>query len=367
MNEHFALLLLSRCKGIGPIHAKNALNAYGSASAIFNQKGIDLAQQCGWNELQIDQCLRGKSLYGNSVERELVFLDNNNINLISYDDSRYPLRLKQIIDAPIVLYFKGNANLNPSRTLAIVGTRKPSAHSLFLTQKLIEASQSYGIQIISGLAYGIDITAHRHSLKFGIPNIGVLAHGLEQLYPKAHINAATEMELNGGILSEMPLFTNLHPDLFPRRNRIIAGLSDAVVVVESKLIGGSMSTAQIARSYDREVFAFPGNPGQGHNTGCNALIKRQVAALIEDFSDIVRAMDWQDTATSKQKLQIDLFPQLSDDDHAILQLLTGKRMHIDEIIQQSGMPLHRITLSTLELELKGVIKVLPGKYYQRIV
>jgi DNA processing protein len=366
MDEKHALILLSKIKGLGPIHTKTAINTFGSASAIFQQKGKDLSQQCGWNVTQIDQFVQSKSVLGNSVAKELDFIDKHQIEIIPFYDSRYPLRLKQIIDAPVFVYYKGKVNLNPPRTLAIVGTRKPSATSLFLTQKIIEEAQNYGIQVISGLAYGIDICAHRSAFKQGISNIGVLAHGLDQIYPKAHKQTSIDIQAEGGILTEMPLFSALHPDLFPRRNRIIAGMSDAVLVIESKVIGGSMSTAQIARSYDREVFAFPGNPVHGHNSGCNALIKRQVAELVEDFSDIVKAMGWQDTLAVGKAAQTSMFPNLNADEQSLLQTLTGKKMHIDELIQHSGMPLHRITLCALELELKGVIKVLPGKYYQRI-
>lgn len=367
MNENYALLLLGRCKGIGPIHAKNALNYYGTAAHVFTQQGIGLAQQCGWNAAQITELKSATTQYGALIERDLAFLESQQIKLLPYYHVDYPLRLKQIIDAPVCLYYKGKTNLNPSRTLAIVGTRKPSAHSIFLTQQLIEQAQLYGVQIISGLAYGIDITAHRCALKQHLSTVGVLAHGLDQMYPKAHIQTAIDMQKEGGILTEMPLFSALHPDLFPRRNRLIAGMSDAVLVIESKRIGGSMSTAQIARSYDRDVFAFPGNPAQGHNSGCNALIKRQVAELVEDFSDIVKAMNWEDLQPGKSKIQTDLFPQFNPDEQTFLKSLTGKRLHIDELIQFSGLPLHKITLCALELELKGAIKVLPGKFYQRIV
>lgn len=367
MNENYALLLLGRCKGIGPIHAKNALNYYGTAAHVFTQQGIGLAQQCGWNAAQITELKSATTQYGALIERDLAFLESQQIKLLPYYHVDYPLRLKQIIDAPVCLYYKGKTNLNPSRTLAIVGTRKPSAHSIFLTQQLIEQAQLYGVQIISGLAYGIDITAHRCALKQHLSTVGVLAHGLDQIYPKAHLQTAIDMQKEGGILTEMPLFSALHPDLFPRRNRLIAGMSDAVLVIESKRIGGSMSTAQIARSYDRDVFAFPGNPAQGHNSGCNALIKRQVAELVEDFSDIVKAMNWEDLQPGKSKTQTDLFPQFNPDEQTFLKALTGKRLHIDELIQFSGLPLHKITLCALELELKGAIKVLPGKFYQRIV
>lgn len=363
-SELEATLYLSKCKGIGPINAKQALNYYGSATEVLKQPGIELKQTLGFNESQIEQIRSVPIQFKSIVYQELKYIETTQTRLVRFDQTEYPVRLKQIVDAPFALYVKGNANLNPSKTLAIVGTRKPSSHSLFLTQQLIEAAQQSGIHIVSGLAYGIDIAAHRASLKYQLPTVGVLAHGLDQIYPTAHSTTANEMIQTGALITEMSFLTKLHPDLFPRRNRIIAGLSDAVLVVESKLTGGSMSTAQIARSYDREVFAFPGNPAQGHNTGCNALIKRQVASLVEGFDDIVKSMNW--NFKSKDVTQFDLFPKLNSDEQLILNLLTGRKLHIDELIQISGIALHRITLAVLELELKGVLKVLPGKYYQRV-
>jgi DNA processing protein len=367
MTENYALLLVSFCKGIGPVHAKTLLNTFSDPTEIFKQKGRDLQQRCGLSDTQIQHLIEAPTVYAQRVEETLKYIEKHHIELIAYYHATYPIRLKQIIDAPFLLYFRGKSSLNPARSLAIVGTRKPSAHSIYLTQKLIEEAAKYSIQIISGMAYGIDIAAHRGCLNHHIDTLGVVAHGLDQMYPTAHGETAAQMHAHGGILTEMPLFTKLHPDLFPRRNRIIAGLSDAVLVVESKLIGGSMSTAQIARSYDREVFAFPGNPAQGHNTGCNALIKRHVAALVEDFSDILKAMNWNQNTAHHTPQQIALFPQLTSDEQHILHTLTGKQLHIDELIAYSGLPLHRITLCVLELELKGIIKVLPGKYYQRIL
>lgn len=364
MDENFALILLSRCKGLGPILTKSAINRFGSAKAVLEQKPIELKHQCGWSPLQIAELKQSEKSDHAVACRDLEYLKKNNIEIISFKSNAYPLRLKQIVDAPTFLYVKGNIDLNPSRTLAIVGTRKPRAQSLVLTQQLIEDAQNHGVQIISGLAYGIDICAHKNAIKCDVPNIGVLAHGLDQIYPKAHYKTSSEIQKNGALISEMPLFTNLHPDLFPRRNRIIAGMSDAVVVVESKTVGGSMSTAQIARSYDRDVFAFPEIPIKGNNSGCNALIKRQVAELIEDFSDVCKSMNW--SIKQRNTPQYNLFPNLTTDEQQLLQTLTGKRMHIDELIQYSKLPLHTITLCVLELELKGIIQVLPGKYYQRI-
>ncbi len=364
--EHPYLLILSSCSGIGPIHAKKLLLSFGSARKCIEAKKIDWVQKGGLSSKQAENLDSYRRTAIDAKKKDSEFYRKQGIHIISILDDNFPVRLKHWIDCPILLFTKGNIELNPLRTMAIIGTRKPSVMSLELTKKLIQECSQYNITIVSGLAYGIDITAHRECIKLGIPTQAVLAHGLEQIYPKAHSSEARELQGNGGLITEMPLHTKIHPDLFPRRNRIVAGLCDAIVVIESKIIGGSMSTAQIARSYDREVFAFPGNPIQGHNSGCNALIKRNVAQLVESFDDITKNMNWQLNSSRPEKQQIPLLPDLNEDEHLILHALTGQALHIDQLMKEIHIPLHRLTLSTLELELKGIIKVLPGKYYQRL-
>ena len=366
IEEHPYLLTLSSCPGIGPIHAKKLLLTFGSARKCMEAKKIDWVQKGGLSSKQAENLNTHRRTEINAKKKDSEYYHKLGIRIISILDDNFPVRLKHWIDCPILLFIKGNIELNPLRTLAIIGTRKPNGISIELTKKLIHDCTQHNITIVSGLAYGIDITAHRECITQGIPTQAVLAHGLEQIYPKAHSSEASELQGNGGLITEMPLHTKLHPDLFPRRNRIVAGLCDAVVVIESKIIGGSMSTAQIARSYDREVFAFPGNPIQGHNSGCNALIKRNVAQLVESFDDIAKNMNWQRNSSSSEMKQIPLLPELNEDEQLILHALTGQALHIDQLMNQIHIPLHRLTLSTLELELKGLIKVLPGKYYQRL-
>ena len=365
-DEHPYLLTLSSCPGIGPIHAKKLLLAFGTARDCIKAKKIDWIQKGGLSPKQAEHLDTHRRSAFDSKKKDLEYYHRHGIQILSILDDNFPVRLKQWIDCPILLFVKGNTELNPLRTMAVVGTRKPCAMSIELTKKLIQDCSQNNITIISGLAYGIDITAHRECIKYNIPTQAVLAHGLDQIYPKIHKNEASQLQQNGGLITEMPLHTKLHPDLFPRRNRIVAGLCDAVVVIESKLIGGSMSTAQIARSYDREVFAFPGNPIQGHNAGCNALIKRNVAQLIDSFDDIAKTMNWQQKTSRSENKQIPLLPELNEDEQLILHALTGQALHIDQLMNQIHIPLHRLTLSALELELKGIIKVLPGKYYQRL-
>lgn len=435
--ELLSLLVLNQLPGIGPILGKTLIRYFGSAfDAIHATKSAFLASPVS-NEKIYHNLSVNKSQLWEKAELEWLFCQKYNIQILSFYQEEYPLRLKQLVDAPLLLFYKGNAALNATRTLAIIGTRKPRPESLELTQQIIQDLAPFGVQIISGLAYGIDISAHRGALKNQLSTLGVLAHGLDTIYPSNHRQTAQEMVLqNSGLLTEMFHKTKLHPDLFPRRNRIVAGLSDAVLVVESKNTGGSMSTAQIARSYDREVFAIPGSPFFGYNTGTNALIKRNVAHLIESADDIILWMKWQATTSTNltdldetvnfdgsifnksvfdgrsfdvnsaqggtniklsqlkgvknnygdsnirgdnhiggdskvnsvqlhQKLQTSLFEIMNPVEVEILNLLANQSKHIDELLILSQIPIHQLTLSLLELELKGIIKTMPGKYYSR--
>jgi DNA processing protein len=424
--ELISLIVLSQTPGIGPVLGKTLIRYFGTAKAAIDCSKSEFLNSPVANEKIHQQLIEKKSRLLEFAEAEWEFCERYNIKLLSFFGDEYPLRLKQLIDAPLLLFYKGNADLNPERTIAVVGTRKPKKESLELTNQIIEELSYLGVQVISGLAYGIDIAAHRSALSNQLPTIGVLAHGLDTIYPTNHRNTAQEMvNSNSGLLTEMLHNTKLHPDLFPRRNRIVAGLSDAVLVVESKNTGGSMATAQIARSYDREVFAIPGSPFYGYNTGTNALIKRNVAYLIESANDIIQWMKWpkientqivgkdsthignsanfgrqhdspalnpannvQNTDNKMQttsnyrhhesesnlslsrlshppKLQKTLFENASPVELEILNLLANQSKHIDELLILSQIPLHQLTLSLLELELKGVIKTMPGKYYSR--
>ncbi len=406
--ELISLIVLSQIPGIGPVLGKTLIRYFGTAKAAIDCSESEFLSSPIGNE-KIYRLLREKKgQLLELAEEEWAFCERYNIQILSFLGDDYPLRLKQLVDAPLLLFHKGNANLNPARTIAVVGTRKPKRESLELTNQIIEELSTLGVQVISGLAYGIDIAAHRSALQNQLSTIGVLAHGLDTIYPTNHRNTAQEMVVgNSGLLTEMLHNTKLHPDLFPRRNRIVAGLSDAVLVVESKNTGGSMATAQIARSYDREVFAIPGSPFYGYNTGTNALIKRNVAYLIESADDIAQWMKWQFSEPTIQsniennsnnifesnlnkiqfsnfnprstpkdniihnhvhhppKLQKTIFETMNPVETEILNLLANQSKHIDELLILSQIPLHQLTLSLLELELKGVIKTMPGKYYSR--
>lgn len=364
--EEESIIALSFLKGVGPVLGKTLLQHYGCAKAVFESSDSEL--------LAIDGI--GKSHLTNiravpdftKIQKELTFCKSKNISILPYFHEKYPLRLKQLVDSPLFLFTTGKANLNPPKSIGIVGTRKPTKNGVQLTQQIIKELAGVNVQIISGLAYGIDGVAHQSSLESNIPTVGVLAHGLDTIYPKIHTEIARKMiQTNGAVISEMPSGTEIHPDLFPRRNRIVAGMCDALLVIESALTGGSMATAQIAHSYDREILVVPGNPNDPMSKGCNAMVKRNVAHLVEDAADIIQIMKWDRKGPSTLIQQLDIFPSLNDDEKTIMQMLSEKKFHIDELTNYANIPLHRITLALLELELKGLIQVLPGKFYQRIL
>lgn len=365
-SETESLIALLLKKGIGPVIAKSLLQQFGSAINVFESTDSELLKIDGIGPVHV-AALRNHSST-NQIWSEIQFCERNNIDIIPFYSERYPVRLKQLVDSPLLLFSSGNFETNPPKTIGIVGTRRPSARGIEITKQIVSQLKDAGVQIISGLAYGIDFEAHQSALNNGISTVGVLAHGLDMLYPRQHFNLSKQMKLHsGGTLTEMPTKTTLHPDLFPRRNRIVAGMVDALLVIESGLTGGSMATAQIAYSYDREVLVIPGQPFDPMSKGCNAMIKRNVAHLVEDATDILQIMKWNNKNESNLKKQLDLFPSLNDDEKLIMNLLSEKRLHIDQILDFSGLPLHRLTLSILELELKGLVLTLPGKLYQRVL
>lgn len=364
--EEEALLALSFLAGIGPILGKNLIQYGGCAKAIFELSDRELLKLEGIGQSHVNQIRSPQD--PSKINAEITHCKNRNLSIIPFYHPHYPLRLKQLVDSPLYLFSAGLNELNHPKTLGIVGTRKPTKNGMMLTQQIVKELAPFNIQIISGLAYGIDGIAHTQAVECGLSTIGVLAHGMDTIYPKSHTNLARQMIVSGGaVISEMPTGTSIHPDLFPRRNRIVAGMCDALLVIESALTGGSMATAQIAHSYDREVMVIPGNPNDPMSKGCNAMIKRNVAHLIEDGADLVQLMKWNQEGTSKLIQQMDIFPSLNADERNVMNQLSQKKLHIDELLNVCDIPLHRLTLSILELELKGLIQVLPGKMYQRIL
>ncbi|TNE82169.1 MAG: DNA-protecting protein DprA [Bacteroidetes bacterium] len=361
-DELLYLLSLSLVPQIGPVGARNLIAYCGSASAVFKAKQKELSKIPGIGPKLSEQVLQFKDF--SRAERELEYVLRNGVELLRYTDEAYPRRLKRLADAPLLLFFRGNANLNPPRTIGIVGTRKCTEYGKDCVKHLVEDIEAYGVQIISGLAFGIDIQAHRSAVKHHISNIGVVAHGLDRIYPGEHKSTVKEMELNGGLLTEF--FTGTKPDKenFPSRNRIVAGLCDALIVVESAKKGGAMITADIAFSYNRDVYAYPGEVGKASSEGTHFLIKTQKAGLIENAADLAYFMGWdQDKNLLKQTI---LPLELSQGELALLSLFDQQRnWDIDSLNMDAQLSAGEVALNLLELEMKGLIRSLPGKQYEK--
>ena len=304
------------------------------------------------------------------AELEWKYMQEHQIRALTLNDDDYPQRLRECPDAPIILYYRGNADLNQAKIICIVGTRKCTQYGQDLIRRFVSDLHVHcpEVLIVSGLAYGIDINAHRQALANGYPTIGVLAHGLDQIYPYRHRETAIQMLGHGGLLTEFMTQTNADKPNFVRRNRIVAGMSDACIVVESAAKGGGLITAEIAQSYDRSVFAFPGAVSMAYSEGCNNLIRDNVAALISKADDFVHAMGWQDE-TQRQRataegIERDLFPNLSEEETSIVaQLRSTNDLQLNILSVKSGIAIGRLTALLFQLEMKGIVKPLAGGMY----
>jgi DNA processing protein len=356
---------LTLIDGIGDVNAKNLLAYCGSAKAVFHEKKTKLQKIPGIGQMLASSVFQSKHVL-KRAEKELAFLEKYNIQTLFFTDANYPQRLKSCSDGPVLLYYKGNANLNAEKILAVVGTRRPSDYGKQLTEQLVNDLAGSGILVISGLAYGVDILAHRSALDSGLNTVGVLGHGLDRIYPGTHNKTAKKMLQQGGLLTEFMSDTNPDAVNFPKRNRIVAGLCDALVVIESKRIGGSLITATIANSYNKDVFAFPGRAGESLSEGGNGLIKQNKATLIESAEDLLYAMQWQEKKSAEKKtIQIPLQIALSEEEQKVyecLRLTNG--LHLDEICQNTQFPVSKVSALLLQLEFGNLVKSRPGKLYE---
>ncbi|MHA4896309.1 DNA-processing protein DprA [Pedobacter sp. PWIIR3] len=355
---------LTLINSVGHVTAKNLLGHFGSAEEVFKANRKQLLEVPGIGEVTATEILNSDAL--RLAEEQLNFSSKHDIAVLFFGENNYPRRLMECADAPILLYYKGNADLNHHRIVSVVGTRKATSYGRYLCQQLAEVLSAHDVLIISGLAYGIDIAAHKESLNFNIPTAGVLAHGLDRIYPQLHQNVAKKMVLNGGLITEFPLSTNPDRENFPKRNRIIAGLADATIVVEATLKGGALITADIANSYNRDVYAFPGRTTDEFSEGCNFLIKTNRAALINHAKDLVYYLGW-DTTDHKgntSTAQIQLPIGLSEEEHHIIDLLKLSSARIDELAIKTAMPQSKLAMHLLNLEMQGILVSLPGKVYK---
>lgn len=356
-------IALTLIKGAGPVTAKHLLELFGTAEAIFTA-GFEKLVKAGVKANIASQFCSTKVLEQAVVQLE--YLQQHQIKTLFYTEDDYPVRLKNCADAPVLLYYKGTANLNHPRVVSVVGTRKATAHGLWLCEQLIRELLAYDVLVVSGLAYGIDVAAHRQSLLQQIPTVGVLAHGLDCLYPVSHQDTAHAMLAKGGLLTEFPVNTVPTRGNFPKRNRIIAGLADVVVVVEAALKGGALITADIANSYHRDVYAFPGRITDEYAQGCNFLIKTNRAGMLSQTKDLVYFMGWEAVNPVNDSTQLILPADLSEPEMKIVHILKTKPLRIDQLGISTAMQQSKLAMHLLNLELKGVIISTPGMVYQLI-
>lgn len=363
-NELFYLLALQKVEGIGDVIAKKLLMYCGSAEAIFKSNANQLANIDGIGTILLKN-IKNKTVF-DKAEKELDFIRHNGISVSYFQDESYPDKLKHCFDSPILLFTSGKINLKDRKIISIVGTRQITSYGMEFCKKLIEELAPLDPVIVSGLAYGVDIMAHQFALENNLQTIGVVAHGLNQIYPKTHKKYISKMEQNGGLLTEFWSSSNPDKENFVKRNRIVAGIAEATIVIESAERGGSLITANIANDYNRDVFAVPGRTTDKYSQGCNNLIKTQKANMLTSAADLIYMLNW-DIKKELVPVQKQLFVSLDEDEQKVYDYLlkSGKEL-IDIIALQCDFPIYKISGLLLNMELKGVIRPLPGKLFEAI-
>ena len=375
MNEQeiFYAMALTRLTNFNFQQALELYRTVGSAQRIYEHRNEiqDIIDDCS---PRLVEALKDWNEPMKRAEVELQYMQEYGIRALTLNDDDYPQRLCECPDAPIIVYYKGNANLNQAKVINIVGTRQCTQYGQDLIRRFVSDLRTHcpEVLIVSGLAYGVDIHAHRQALANGYPTVGVLAHGLDQIYPYRHRETAAQMICHGGLLTEFMTQTNADKPNFVRRNRIVAGMSDACIVVESAAKGGGLITAEIAQSYDRAVFAFPGAVGMTYSEGCNNLIRDNGAALISNAGDFVKAMGWQEAVRRQQALadgiERNLFVDLSPEETKVVGLLQQTNdLQLNILSVKTGIPIGQLTALLFQLEMKGVVKPLAGGMYHLLL
>jgi DNA processing protein len=363
MEDLIYKIALTLIPGIGNINGKNLIAYCGGVEAVFLERKHAMLRIPGIGEQTVNAILNHR-LY-DRAEAELGFMEKYKIKPLFYLDQDYPSRLKHCNDGPLLLYFKGTSDLNNPKVVAFVGTRKATEYGREMCWKIMDGLRDQDILIISGLAYGIDTWSHKAALDNKLETIGVLGHGLDRIYPYSNRSLAEKMIHSGGLITEFTSMTKPDRENFPMRNRIIAGMSDAVVVVEAGLQGGALITADLANSYNRDVFAVPGRIGDPHSEGCNNLIKTNRAALIQSADDIRYLLNWDQSTVMQSSSQRQLFIQMSNDEEAIVELLRNDgEQTIDILMIKLGLLPSQAATALLRLEFEGIIRCLPGKVYR---
>lgn len=360
MDSKQAMLALHLAPGIGGHTIRQLISYTGTADKVFTIPKGKLLSIPGLGHAKINKLRETTNL--KKAEEILNKAHITGTAVISYQDQAFPERLRGCYDAPVILFYKGNADLNSKRIISVVGTRKASRYGIEQTGSIIKGIKEYNPVIVSGLAYGVDICAHKTALLNEMATIGVMASGLNHVYPSVHASTAEKMQVSGGLLSEYSFEELPEPGKFPARNRIIAGLSDAVIVVEAAAKGGALITAEMANTYHREVFAVPGNNNIVTSEGCNLLIRNHKAHILTKPQDIPYILGWDKTTSEKKTVSV---PQLENEEFAIWKILSeGKEFPVDELSFLSRIPLNRLASTLLSLEFKGVVTSLPGKRFK---
>ena len=362
MNQNLTYqIALTKIPMVGLWTARLLIETCGSAEAVFSENKKTLTKIPRVSPGIVKNILEADPEALSAPD--ISFINEHKIKPLFFTNPDYPSRLKPFSDSPMILYYKGKANLNADRIISIVGTRKPTEYGKMQCQEIVEGLAKYNVLVISGLAYGIDITAHQKCLSLQIPTVGVLGHGMSQIYPAAHKSIAARMFAEGGILTQFGPDKGPAREHFPMRNRVVAGMSDAVIVVETARKGGSMITAELANGYNKDVFAVPGRLNDRLSKGCNHLIKAHKAQLLESAEDLAYIMRWTEKEAAKQR-QTALFQELSEDEKNILNLIgETNQINIDQLAYQAELNSSEMATLILQLEFKGLIKTLPGKRF----
>jgi DNA processing protein len=365
MDDLLYKIALTLIPGVGSVNGKSLVAYCGGIKAVFMEIKRALLKIPGIGEQTVN-AITNHNVF-ERAEEELQFIEKGKITPLFYLDKEYPIRLKQCHDSPLLLYYRGITDLNVPKVVAIVGTRKATEYGRDMCRKLVEGLVEHNVLIVSGLAYGIDTWSHKAALENKLETVGVLGHGLDRIYPYANRSLAEKMTESGGLLCEYTSNTMPDRENFPMRNRIIAGMSDAIVVVEAGETGGALITAEIANSYNRDVFAVPGRIGDPHSAGCNKLIKINKAALIQSAKDISYLLGWNDTKVQKKTIQRQLFLTLTPDEELIVNTLKEKGdLDIDTLLLETTMIPSKAASILLNLEFEGIIRCLPGKVYRLV-
>lgn len=364
-NDLLYQIALSLVPNIGDVHAKALINIYGDAQSVFKATKKELENLDGIGSVRASSIKSFNNFQ--SSEAEILFLEKYKISPVFITDKKYPQRLLNCYDSPALLYYRGIADLNCSKIIAVVGTRNHTEYGKTICEKFIEELAVENILVVSGLAFGIDTIAHKAAIKNNLSTVAVLAHGLDRIYPSQNKQLAKHMIEQGGLLTEFISNTNPDKQNFPKRNRIVAGISDAVIVMETGIKGGSLITAELGNSYNKDVFAIPGRVNDSKSEGCNYLIKNNKASLINSADDFLEMMNWKPAEKKAIKKQRELFIELTEDEKTVVAILQNQEsIQIDELYFKSGLSSSATAAALLMLEMQGIVASMPGKIYKMI-